>query len=218
MNNKTILAIPVFLILIMSFIFRYVSVKYGVTVAILLGFLIYQIIWCMVIPLSILQKQALFSIFIQKEKLFTYKNTLYIVLLLLPIVGAIPLFILNISKYPFYLFFIGLPLTIANGISEEILWRGLFIKTQKNFFLKVVYPAILFSIWHICPQLVYIDKPFSEIVLFSAVTLPLGFAYSLVAAEFDSIRYTSLSHAISGILAFGIPLSTSFASLFGINY
>ena len=78
MNNKTILAIPVFLILIMSFIFRYVSVKYGVTVAILLGFLIYQIIWCMVIPLSILQKQALFSIFIQKEKLFTYKNTLYI--------------------------------------------------------------------------------------------------------------------------------------------
>ncbi|OHD36087.1 MAG: hypothetical protein A2355_14430 [Spirochaetes bacterium RIFOXYB1_FULL_32_8] len=218
MIHKVVLLTPIGLIITMGLFFRYLSIHFGVDLAILLGFLVYQLMWCIFIPYRILKKNIFFSIFMQNKKIFTRKNTLYIALTLLPIIGAIPLFILSLSKYSIVLLFIGLPFTVFNGVSEEILWRGLFIKTQKKVLLKVIYPAILFSIWHICPHMVYIEKPFVETLAFALFTFPLGLAYSIVANRFDSIKMTSISHAISGIIAFGIPLSTSLSNLLGIPY
>jgi membrane protease YdiL (CAAX protease family) len=84
--------------------------------------------------------------------------------------------------------------------------------------LSIVYPTVLFAIYHIPSELVNLKVNIIEILPFILLTLPLGFVYSIVAYRTKSIKWTAIAHSISGVLAYGIPLSTSIANIFGIQY
>jgi membrane protease YdiL (CAAX protease family) len=158
-------------------------------------------------------------LFKEQNKLIQEKNVLYIILLLLTIIGAIAIFFNNLTKYSFLIFFLGIPLTIINGTCEEIFWRGIYIRIFKNsIILSIVYPTIMFAIWHISSELVNLNMKIIEILPFILLTLPLGLIYSFVAFRTKSIKWVAIAHSLSGIFAFGVPLSTSLANIIGIPF
>jgi membrane protease YdiL (CAAX protease family) len=77
--------------------------------------------------------------------------------------------------------------------------------------LGLVYPALGFALWHLSPQLVFpAENGLSAFVL---STFALGLCYGWTAYRTGSIKRTALSHSLNGILAFGMPVSTSILRL-----
>lgn len=217
MKNKIVLLMPIVLIITTALVFRFSSISIGRNWATIVGFLFYQITWCILFPLIVLGKKDFFDLFYEKNRLFQRKNMIFIILLLSTIIGALIIFFNIATKYSILIFLLGIPLTTINGICEEILWRGVFIKKfRNNIYLSIIYPSIFFSLWHISPQLVDLNVNLIEIIPFAIMTLPLGLIYGIVAYRTGSIKWSALAHCISGILAFGIPLSSSFANIIGI--
>jgi uncharacterized protein len=101
---------------------------------------------------------------------------------------------------------------IAIGVTEEILWRGVYVRLfPKSTWLSVIYPSIMFSLWHIAPQSVKASTMPGGIYSFLFYALVLGLAYAYVARKTGSIRWTTLSHVIHdsfglGALAYAIWL------------
>ena len=112
-----------------------------------------------------------------------------------------------------------MPLTVINSVCEEILWRGAFIEIFKNrVIFSVIYPSMFFALYHIAPQLVDPEVTIISTWPMVLMVLPLGFIYGIVAFRNKSIKWTAIAHSLSGIIAFGVPLSTSLANIFQITY
>lgn len=106
------------------------------------------------------------------------------------------------------------PVAIVNGISEELLWRGVYVEAfGRRAFWAWVFPSFGFALAHLSPQLVVAAE--GGVALFLASTLLLGLAYGWVAFRTGSARWTAVTHALIGLLAFGEPISTSLARLLG---
>ena len=107
---------------------------------------------------------------------------------------------------------------MVNSTSEEILWRGTFIKIFENkIFFSIIYPVIFFTLYHIPFQLYNLEVSIIETLPFALMTLPLGLIYSIVAYRNKSIKWVAIAHSLSGIIGFGIPSSISLANILGIN-
>jgi len=218
MKNRLILFLPIILIVTTAIIFRVFSILLGKSWSIIIGFSFYQIIWCTIIPLVFLGKNSFLELFKQKERFFQKKNIVLIVLFLLPIIGALFFFIPNLSKYSLLTFLIGIPVTTINSTCEEIFWRGLFVKEfYHNKLLAIFFPTFFFALWHVSPEMANISVSFNDLWILPLITLPLGFVYSILAYKTKTIKWVAISHSISGILAFGVPISTSILEVVRIN-
>lgn len=220
MKKKRVLVIlPIFLISTTAIVFRGTSTLLGASWATIIGHTFYQIIWCISIPILLIGKNNFIALFKESKsnRLFQKKNTLYMVLLSLTIIGAVPLFISNLSSFSIVIFLLGIPLTTINSSCEETLWRGTYIHLfNKNRIMAIVFPTIFFALWHISPELVNESINIETIFFLPLMALPLGFIYSIVAYRTNSIKWVAISHSLSGILAFGLPLSTSIADILGV--
>ena len=79
-------------------------------------------------------------------------------------------------RAPVVLILLALPLATVNGICEELLWRGLYVRAfPGNFWLAILFPAAAFALWHLAPQLVY---PAENRLGFVLSTFLLGLAYN----------------------------------------
>jgi membrane protease YdiL (CAAX protease family) len=84
----------------------------------------------------------------------------------------------------------------------------------KNVKLGLIYPTVGFAIWHLSPQIVFPSEGgLVGIIIFVILTFFLGLSYGWVSYRTNSIKWNALSHSINGILAFGIPISTSIFTL-----
>jgi membrane protease YdiL (CAAX protease family) len=102
-------------------------------------------------------------------------------------------------KAPLTLILIAIPTATINGICEEILWRGLYIKTfPENFWLAILFPAIGFALWHLVPLQVFSE---GNKIGFVLSTFFLGLAYGFIAYKTGSAKWTVISHSLNGILA-----------------
>jgi membrane protease YdiL (CAAX protease family) len=114
---------------------------------------------------------------------------------------------------PVKLLIIAVPVAIINGICEELLWRGLYVKSfQGNLALGVIYPSIGFALWHISPQLVIPAE--TGIWPFVLSTFFLGISYAWISYRTMSIKWNAISHSIGGILDFGGAIAPSVVALF----
>lgn len=175
----------------------------------MLGFLFYWLVWCFLVPLVYLGQDGLLSLFSEHIPLFRTKNWLLVVLLLSTTVGALVMyFIPDVAHTPVLLIVIAIPVAIINGICEEILWRGLYMKFfSRQVFCGLLYPSIGFAIWHISPQLVFPSQ--SGIFSLVGSAFCLGLCYGLIAYKTGSIKWTGLSHSLNGIFAFGGAIAPS---------
>ena len=107
---------------------------------------------------------------------------------------------------PLVLILIAIPYATVNGVCEELLWRGLYVKAfSTNPWLAMVYPAFGFALWHFVPQIIF---PADNEIGFVLSTLFLGLAYGFIAYRTGSARWTAISHSLNGILALASPFGT----------
>lgn len=218
MRQRITLLAPFVLIPLAAIVFRQTAQYMGPAVGTLAGFLFYQLFGCILFPCAMLGGRNVLHLFRSQEPFFQRRNVTLVMMLALTVAGAIPLFLGYARVQTAAVFLIGIPLTVFNGVCEEMLWRGVFMRMfPKRYLLSVLYPALLFACWHLAPQCINPDLTLRQALPLVFMALPLGLVYGHVAHRTQSIRWVSIAHGISGILAFGIPLSTSLAAVIGIR-
>ena len=202
-TQKLALLCPFLLIPSTALIFLAASHLLGPEMGYVLGFLFYWLIWCLIFPMYLLGGKGVASLFVEENPLFQKRNLLFALLLVFIIIITVIMYPPNqMLAEPVGLLMIAIPVAIINGICEEVLWRGLYVRAfSTNLVLAVVYPSIGFALWHISPQLVLPSE--SGVWPFVLSTFFLGAGYGLVAFRTRSIRWTAISHVLGGILGTG---------------
>jgi membrane protease YdiL (CAAX protease family) len=209
-----VLLLPFLLIPSTALVFISLSQWLGPELGYVLGFLFYWVVWCTVVPLVILTKEGIAALFREENPLFRRSNWLPAALLVLIVVITIIMYPpTRLLAAPARLLIIAVPVAIVNGIAEELLWRGLYVKAfPGNWVLGVVYPAIGFAFWHLSPQLVFPAE--GGVWPFVASTFFLGLSYGWISYRTGSIKWNALSHSIGGILDLGGAIAPSILVLF----
>lgn len=188
---------------------RWLNAEFGYV----LGFLFYWAIWCFLVPLLILKGEGIVSLFREANPLFRKSNWLPAALLVLIVVITVAMYPpIKLLAAPGKLIIIAIPVAILNGVCEELLWRGLYVKAfPGNRILGFVYPSIGFALWHVSPQLVIPAE--SGIWPFVVSTLFLGISYGWISYRTGSIKWNVISHSIGGILDVGGAIAPSILAL-----
>jgi len=208
-QKNFLLVLPALPILSTALIFVFASNWLGKEFGYLLGFILYWFIWCLLVPLIILKREEIVALFKEENPLFQKSNWLPAVLLVMIVVITVIMYPPSgLLAAPVKLLIIAIPVAIINGICEELLWRGLYVKAfQGNFVLGIVYPSIGFALWHISPQLVIPAE--TGIWPFVLSTFFLGISYAWISYRTSSIKWNAISHSIGGILDLGGAIAPS---------
>jgi membrane protease YdiL (CAAX protease family) len=212
LKHFVLLTIPFALIPSTTLVFISLARWLGKEKGYLLGFLFYWIIWCVIVPLLLLGTKDFPSLFMDKTPLFSGPNWLAAVLLAVVTLVTLFMYGKGFIQSPLNLILIAIPVAIINGICEELLWRGLYIKIfPNNLWLAVLFPAIGFALWHLAPRQI-----FSEGNKFTFIfsTFILGLAYGWITYRTGSAKWTAVSHSLNGILALGGLLTPNIITLF----
>ena len=114
-------------------------------------------------------------------------------------------------RAPLTLILVAIPVATLNGLCEELLWRGLFVRAfPDNVWLAIIFPALGFALWHLVPLQVFSTENKTTFVL---STFFLGLAYGFIAYRTGSAKWTAISHSINGILALSGMIAPSILSL-----
>lgn len=206
------LLMPLALIATTGLVFRVASQWLEKDTAYLLGFAFYWLFWCLLVPGLVFKKQGLGSLLQDQKPLFTKDNWPAALLWLLVTGIAFLMYGGEFFSAPWLLILLAVPLATINGICEELLWRGLYVRAfPGNPWLGVIVPATGFALWHFIPQTIY---PAENQLGFTLSTLLLGLAYGFIAYRIGSAKWTAVSHSLSGILALSGMLAPSFLALF----
>lgn len=177
----------------------------------LLGFLFYWAVWCLLIPLVYLGKEGFLSLFVEVTPLFSRSNWLAAVIFILITLVTLVMYGKDFAQAPLTLILIAIPAATTNGICEELLWRGLYIRAfPDNFWLAILFPAVGFALWHLVPLQVFSEGSKFTFVL---STFFLGLAYGWIAYKTGSVKWTAISHSLNGILALGGMIGPSILAL-----
>ena len=207
-----LLAIPFVLIPSTAFVFVSLAKWLGNETGYLLGFLFYWTVWCLLVPLILLGRKDYPFLFVDKIPLFSQPNWLVAVLLIFITLVTLFMYGKGFAQSPLTLILIAIPAATINGICEEILWRGLYVKTfPDNFWLSILFPAIGFALWHLVPLQIFSEGNKFTFVL---STFFLGLAYGFIAYKTDSAKWTAISHSLNDILALSGMLAPTILGLF----
>ena len=208
----SLLALPFILIPSTVFVFTLLAKRLGKEQGYLLGFIFYWTIWCLIVPLVYLGKDGFLSLFMDKTPLLSGPNWLAAVLWVVITLVSLVMYGKNFVQAPLALILVAIPVATINGLCEELLWRGLYVRIfPDNFWLAVIFPAIGFAIWHLVPLQVFSTGSKTTFVL---STCFLGLAYGFIAYQTGSAKWTAISHSINGILALGGMIAPSILTLF----
>jgi membrane protease YdiL (CAAX protease family) len=212
LKQYALLALPFVLIPIAALAFKGYSEKFGKETGYLLGFLFYWTVWCVFVPLIYLGKGEFLSLFVDKTPLLSGPNWRAAVLWALITLVTLVIYGKKFIQAPITLILIAIPLATINGICEELLWRGLYVRAfPGNFWLGIIFPAIGFALWHLAPRQIFSDGSKFGFIL---STLFLGLAYGFISYRTGSAKWTAISHSLNGILALSGMLGPSLLTLF----
>jgi membrane protease YdiL (CAAX protease family) len=209
-QRKTFLTIlPILLLASTALVFSTGAYWLGKAWGYALGFVFYNGFWCILVPLWLLGGSGFRSLFKETAPLFQKKHWWLILLQLSTTAGALGMLSAHdLVNTPLALALIAIPVALVTGTCEEILWRGVYVKTFPNhLFWGLIYPSLGFAIWHLSPQLVYPASMPGGMFAFAGLTFFLGFCYGLVAYKTGSCKWTAISHSLNGILDIGGALA-----------
>jgi membrane protease YdiL (CAAX protease family) len=148
-----ILAVPPLLIASMYGAFRYFTARFGSPTGYLVGFGCYWVGWCVLIPTGILGTRGVLDLFSRSRAPFATLGATTHVLLWSPLVFPLTFsFLPRVGSTSFVILVASVVLGIVTGVTEELLWRGVFITAFPNqLSLNTIYPSIAFGLWHLCP-------------------------------------------------------------------
>jgi membrane protease YdiL (CAAX protease family) len=206
-----LLALPVLLTASTALAFASLARWLGADLGYLLGFCFYWL-WCVSVPLILFGKEGLLSLLRDETPFFRRENWFLIALLALTIVGALAAYTIpSLARVSLWTLLFA-PIAVVNGVCEEVLWRGTYVRAfRHNVLLACVYPSLGFAISHISPGLVFPAE--GGVLPFVVSTFFLGLAFGWVAYKTGTAKWTAVTHSLIGLLAFGEPLSSSVARL-----
>jgi membrane protease YdiL (CAAX protease family) len=211
--QRVALLIPFLLIPSTALVFEGLSQSLGPELGYVLGFLFYWIAWCILVPIFLLGAGSVVSSFSEENPLFQRSNVLPAILLIVIVVATVIMYPPSLLlAAPIRLLIISIPVAIVNGVCEEVLWRGVYMRMfPLNFTLGVIYPSVGFALWHISPQLVLPAE--SGVWPFVISTFFLGIGYGWIASRTRSVRWPAIAHSLGGILSLGGFIAPSIVSL-----
>jgi membrane protease YdiL (CAAX protease family) len=203
-----VLLLPAPLMLSMAAVFRVLTHWLGTDLGYVLGFLVYWVFWCLAIPAVVLGRDSFASLLRPARPLFHRANWAAAALWLLVTLVAIVMYLPAALDASYLLLAIAVPVASLNGFAEELLWRGLYLRTFPEAPIGAwIYPAIPFALWHLVPQMVFSAEsgPYSLVVS----TVFLGLAYGYITWRTKSVLWAALSHSLSGVIALGGAIAPS---------
>jgi len=203
--NFILVVAPPILLGTTAVMFKWLSARFGPVRGYLGGFLFYWIGWCLCLPLSLLGTDGFLRLFQPAQPPFGSPGWLGIALLLGPVVvpflTVFPAAIRGASRSAvlYTLLF-----ALANGIMEEVLWRGTYVSIFPNdWWWGYLYPAIWFGLWHLAPQTVYPFKGPGGAIGFALIAVFLGLSFGWVALQTGSILWTAAAHVLNNFSSVG---------------
>jgi deazaflavin-dependent oxidoreductase (nitroreductase family) len=205
------LLLPLALTATTGIVFRATAQWLGKDAAYLLGFSFYWLFWCLLVPGLVFKKEGVGSLLKDQKPLFTSGNWLAGMLWIIVTATALAMYGRDFIHAPWIMILLAIPLATINGICEELLWRGLYVRAfPDNPWLGVIVPATGFALWHFVPQTI---NPAENGAGFVLSTLFLGLAYGYIAYRTGSAKWTAISHSLSGIMALSGYLAPSVLAL-----
>ena len=86
----------------------------------------------------------------------------------------------------------------ANGVLEELMWRGIFLVTYpENTWLGVIWPSVMFGLWHLVPT--SISSGGSQVTMVIGPTL-MGLYLAWLSKRTGTIWWAILAHTLGGLV------------------
>jgi membrane protease YdiL (CAAX protease family) len=210
---RVALTVPFFLLPSTALVFHFAARWLGREAGYLLGFAFYWVFWCLIVPLLVLRWEGFRTLLTDRVPLTSRANWLAAALLVVITLVTLVMYGRDFLSAPFVLILVALPLATVNGICEELLWRGVYVRTYPgNFWLAILFPAAAFALWHLVSQSIF---PAENRLGFVLSTFLLGLAYGWIAYRTGSARWPAISHSLNGVLALSGMLAPSILKLFG---
>jgi membrane protease YdiL (CAAX protease family) len=196
---------PVALSVSMYWTFRLLARQFGLPLGYLLGFVIYWLFWCLLVPTLILGSwQPIVEMFYPFPPFNTLSWQTQLALWWPLIFPLFFVFVPRISKATVPILIASIVLGVVIGITEEILWRGLYARLfPDNLWLSMIYPSIWFGLWHLAPQSILANRNSGGAVSFVVYAIILGITYSISVQLTQSIAWATVSHIIHDTLGLG---------------
>ena len=196
---------PLFLIATTYAVFQLLMPVAGETAAYFAGFAFYWLIGGIVLPVLLIGRDGVASVFARRTRALSPGFAAALVLLAASVAFGF------LFTFP-YIFPVDRGATLAslaayaivNGTCEEIFWRGTFAhRFPSNRWLGMFYPAVIFTFWHLVPFVVFpLFLHVSALAVIAAV-FPMALVYHWVAWSTGSIRLTVLAHVLTNMSGLG---------------
>jgi len=181
-----------FVLLTMWPVYRFTGQWWGDEWGWYAGFLVYWPVWGVVFPLSMLGWKRCTALFWRRKM-----TSLAWTLVALPPVMALIGKHMGMEESD-QLLLLWIPMTLINGALEELLWRGVFTALfPRSVFWGILWPTLWFALWHFAPGMLSMGERVWILVTGAAV---LGLVFGYVVHSTGSIRWTTLSHILAGIV------------------
>jgi uncharacterized protein len=205
-KTAIMIAMPVVLTATTYAAFQIFNNWWGYPFGYLMGFTFYWVFWCLAFPACILGGvRPVIDLF--KAEQPSFRKLGWKIHFLLWFWIAFPLFTIFISRIGSVtaaILAVSILIGIVIGVTEEILWRGVYLRLfPTNTWMNMIYPSLMFGIWHISPQSVISSSMPGGVFSFVFYAVLLGLAYSYCARKTGSILWVTLSHVIHDSLGLG---------------
>jgi membrane protease YdiL (CAAX protease family) len=200
---QTILLIAPSILLVTTFItFGLLGELLGSVNGYIGGFLFYWIVWCGILPISLIGFKKIKDIFKDKEHRFGKPRVIGLVFLAGPFVASFfSMFLQKIGEASFSIIFVSALFAIVNGTMEELLWRGTFVTAfPKSWLWSYLYPSIWFGYWHLSPQVIFPSQMPGGAFGFSTMSIFMGLTFGWVAKKTSSLRWTTFAHILTDFM------------------
>jgi membrane protease YdiL (CAAX protease family) len=203
-----LLIVPPVLILVMYLAYQGFVAMWGAKVGYFAAFSLYWIAGCLLLPLWILGRDGVLSLFQRVREPLGQPLWLGATLLIWPpLLAGLTVLPVKFPQLTFAIVAGSAGLALVNATLEEVLWRGAYIRTfPQEKLWGWIYPSIGFSLWHIAPLSVHNNPMPGGMYSYLLSALVIGLSYGWVAWRTGSIRWTVASHVLMNFLGMGATL------------
>jgi uncharacterized protein len=197
-HRRFALALPFAMPVLMSVVFSLAGRLFGKRRGYFAGFMAYWSL-CIAISTWILGPYRCAQLLFRQRR----HPAWHVLLLIWPTVGAIATrFVPVVRQSSFGDILTSAVVGTANAVSEELLWRGVFIELWPlNPLLGLAWPAAGFGAFHLAPQLL---RPSHDgCVVFALAATALGLSWGWVAFATGSLRDVAIAHALTDASGLG---------------
>lgn len=188
-----VVALPV-LTIMMTGVYQAAKHLLGAELAWYAGFWVYWPVWCLLYPWWMIGWRKMRDLF-QHRRLKAYG---WFLMVFPPMMAFIGVFLFKQEQRAASGIIVYILMSFANGTLEEILWRGVYTTLfPDNKIWGVTWPTLWFALWHFAPGSI---SPLTGVWTLMAGAAVFGACWGLLAMKTGTIRYSAVSHTLSGLL------------------